>query len=91
MSAEPLRPLDKYSPLELAEAERDAALFELENALGQLAAARRVSAEQFTDAVIAAQRAYGFAVSGNGNRFYDRFAHTARAVLDVLGIEVTAR
>jgi hypothetical protein len=89
MSSEPLRPLDRYTPLELAEAERDAALYELEKTLTQLAAAKKVTAEKFTDAVLAAQRAYGIAVSSS--RYYDRFAHTVHAVLDVLDIEVTLR
>jgi hypothetical protein len=88
MSAEPLRPLDRYTPLELAEAERDAALYELEKALTQLAAAKKVGAEKFTDAVLAAQRAYGASVE-NG-RYYRRFEATVRAALAVLEIEVAA-
>jgi hypothetical protein len=88
MSAEPLRPLDKYSPLELAEAERNAAIAELENALAELHAAQHPSAEKFEAAVLAAQRAYGLAVE-NG-RYYRRFEATVRAALKVLGIEAAA-
>jgi hypothetical protein len=68
------------------EADRDEALYQLDEARAEAQSARTITRDEFNSAVIIATNAFGAAIEHG--HFRDKFEIQVRAVLDHLGFEV---